>query len=480
MIIDVPTHVPAARELGRVHLVGIGGAGLSAIARLMHAEGVRVSGSDAADSAVLQALIAEGIECHVGHGAEHVEGADVVIASTAIHETNPEVRAALERGIALWPRSAGMRSLMIGRRTVAVAGTHGKTTTTAMLTCALQAAGMSPTFAIGAEVAALGTNAARGSGELFVAEADESDGAFLTYRPQGAIVTNVDADHLDVWGTPEAYAAGFAEFVGTVGEFVVLCGDDPGALALADSARAAGLDVLLAGLGSPGTSGAGVDGLNLDVRASGLEVSGRGMRFIAWKDGEELGAIELAVPGAHYVVDAMLALAAGLRLGAPFAALADGLARYSGADRRMQFLGEAAGVRVYDSYAHHPTEIAADIAAARAVAGDDRLVVAFQPHLFSRTRVLGAEMGRALSAADEVVVADIYPARESPEPGVTAALVADAVHGPPVRIGGPVGGLAGLLAVTLRRGDLLLTLGAGDVSTVGPRVLKALADSRRV
>lgn len=371
-----------------------------------------------------------------------------------------------------------MRSLMVGRRTIAVAGTHGKTTTTAMLACALDAAGVSPTFAIGAEVAALGGNARRGAGDLFVAEADESDGAFLVYEPAGAVVTNVDADHLDIWGTPEAYAGAFGEFVTTVGEFIVLCADDPGALALADPARAAGLDVILAGFGSPH-----LGDRVLDVWGSGLEVSGGGTTFTAWRGDAELGAVELAVPGAHYAVDAVLALAAGLRLDAPFTALAEGLARYTGANRRMQFLGEAAGVRVYDSYAHHPTEIAADIDAARAIAGEDRLVVAFQPHLFSRTRLLGAEMGRALAAADEVVVADIYPAREAPEPGVTSALVVDAVReaeaGPPVRIGGPVGGLAGVLAVTVRRGDLLLTLGAGDITTVGPRVLKSLQESRR-
>lgn len=474
MIIGVPDQIPAARELGRVHLIGIGGAGLSAIARLMQADGIAVSGSDASDSAVLRALIAEGIDCRVGHAAEHVAGADVVIASTAVQDDNPEVVAARQRGIPLWPRSAGMRSLMVGRRTVAVAGTHGKTTTTAMLACALQAAGRSPTFAIGAEVSALGTNARTGDSDLFVAEADESDGAFLVYRPAGAVVTNVDADHLDIWGTPEAYEAAFAEFVGTVGEFVVLCGDDRGALALAEPARAAGLDVVVAGFG-----GSAADAADLDVRGTGLELSGGGTRFTAWRGETELGRVELAVPGAHYALDALLALAAGLQLGASFASLAGGLAGFSGADRRMQFLGEAAAVRVYDSYAHHPTEIAADIAAARAIAGDARLVVAFQPHLFSRTRALGAQMGKALSAADEVVVADIYPAREEPEAGVSSALVADAVEGPPVRIGGPVGGLAGLLAVTVRPGDLLLTLGAGDITTVGPRVLSVLRESRR-
>jgi UDP-N-acetylmuramate--alanine ligase len=464
MRIDVPTHIPPVDELGAVHFIGIGGAGLSAIARLMVQQGVVVSGSDAADSVVLRALRAEGITCHVGHDAAHLEGVDTVIASTAVREDNPEIVEARRRGLRLWPRSAGLRAVMEGRRTVAVAGTHGKTTTTAMLTCALIAAGAEPSYAIGAEVASLGANARLGAGDLLVAEADESDGAFLVYEPEGAVVTNVDADHLDNYGTVEAYDAAFEEFVSRVGGFLVLSADDPGARALVGPARAGGLEVLLAGFAD-----------DADLRGRDLVVQGTTSTFAVALHGVDLGPVRLAVPGAHYAQDALLALGAGLLLGHHVDLLIEGLAAYTGANRRMQFLGEAGGVRVYDSYAHHPTEIRADLAAARAIAGDDRLVVAYQPHLVSRTRLYGAEMGWALSAADRVFVADIYVAREDADPEVTAALIVDAVDGPEATAGGPVQGLGSVLLPELRPGDLLLTLGAGDITTVGPEILGSLA-----
>ena len=466
MRIAIPSQILPATDLGAVHFIGVGGAGLSAIARLMAQQGIVVSGSDAFDSAVVKALRAEGITCHVGHDAAHLEGVDTVIASTAVRDDNPEVVEAIRRDLRLWPRSAGLRSVMEGHRTIAVAGTHGKTTTTAMLTCALVAAGADPSFAIGAEVASLGANARLGSGDLLVAEADESDGAFLVYEPEGAVVTNVDADHLDNYGTVEAYAAAFDEFIGRIGSFVVLSSDDVGTRALATVARAAGLEVLTAGFAE-----------DADLQGLDLRVVGTTTTFTASWRGVDLGRVELAVPGEHYALDALLALGAGLLLEHNVDLLIAGLGAYTGANRRMQPLGEAGGVRVYDSYAHHPTEIRADLAAARAVAGDSRLVVAYQPHLVSRTRVYGVEMGEALSAADLVVVADIYLAREDPDPRVTSQLIVDAVSGPPATRGGPVTGLAEVLLAEVRPGDLLLTLGAGDITTVGPAVLEALDGS---
>ena len=468
MKIDIPSDIPPVDELGAVHFVGIGGAGLSAIARLMSQQGVSVSGSDASDSAVLRALRSEGIECHVGHDPAHLEGIDTVIATTAVREDNVEIVEAQRLGLRLWPRSAGLRSVMEGRRTIAVAGTHGKTTTTAMLSCALIAAGAEPSFAIGAEVASLGANARLGRGDLLVAEADESDGAFLVYAPEGAIVTNVDADHLDNYGTVEAYAAAFDQFVTAVSGFIVLNADDPGARALAAAARLQGIEVLLAGFAD-----------DADLRGRNLNVVGSSSTFSVALRGVDLGPVRLAVPGAHYAQDALLALGAGLLLGEGVDLLVAGLAAYTGANRRMQLLGGAGGLRVYDSYAHHPTEIRADLAAARAIAGTDRLVVAYQPHLVSRTRLYGVEMGHALAAADVVVVADIYLAREDPDPTVTSALIVDAVDsvgvgGPPAVAGGPVGQLHDVLLPMLRPGDLLLTLGAGDITAVGPRVLAAL------
>lgn len=464
MKINVPAVISPANELGHVFFVGIGGAGLSAIARLMHESGITVSGSDAADTKVVASLRAEGMTCFVGHDASHLAGVDTVIASTAVREDNPEIVEALRLGLRLWPRSAGLQSVLTGHRTIAVAGTHGKTTTTAMLASALKMAGASPSFAIGAEVQGLGTNARLGRGEFFIAEADESDGAFLVYTPAGAIVTNVDADHLDNYGTVEAYDAAFAEFVTHVDEFLVLCADDPGAAALAEDARARGLHVILAGFGD-----------NAGLRGIDLTINGSHTSFTVMQHRKELGRVELQVPGKHYAQDALLALGAGLSAGFDFDPLAAGLGEHQGARRRMEFLGNAAGVRVYDSYAHHPTEIRGDIAAARGIAGDSRLVVAFQPHLVSRTRIYGQAMGAELSAADLVVVADIYLAREDPDPAVTTRLIIDSVSGPRAVDGGPVGGLDVVLFPLLEPGDVLLTLGAGDITTVGPKVLTRLA-----
>lgn len=464
MRLDIPADILPADRLGHVHFLGIGGAGLSAIARLMHQGGVTVSGSDAADSAVLTALRAEGITCFVGHDAGQLVGVDTVIASTAVREDNPEIVEARRLGLRLWPRSAGLQSVLAGNRTIAIAGTHGKTTTTSMLTAALIEAGAAPSFAIGAEVESLGTNAHRGTGEIFIAEADESDGAFLVYTPAAAVITNVDADHLDNYGTVAAYNAAFAEFITHIGEFVILCADDPEAAALAGLARERGLRVVLAGFDE-----------KAQVRGQNLSIDGSRTSFTVTRDGRILGQVNLQVPGQHYARDALLALAAGLECGYPFAALAAGLHQHRGARRRMEYLGTAGGVRVYDSYAHHPSEIRGDLEAARAIAGGDRLVVAFQPHLVSRTRTFGRAMGVELSAADVVVVADIYLAREDPDPAVSTRLILDAVSAPLGIDGGPVAGLDSVLQPLLLPGDLLVTLGAGDITTVGPKVLKRLA-----
>ncbi|MGH1562686.1 UDP-N-acetylmuramate--L-alanine ligase [Mumia sp. DW29H23] len=469
MRIDVPERIEAAEDLGVVHLVGIGGAGLSAIARIMLERGIAVQGSDAADSPLLRALERDGATVTVGQAADNLAGADTVIATTAVREDNPEIVAALERGLRLYPRSAGLQSVMIGRDVVAVAGTHGKTTTTSMLTTALVQAGLDPSYAIGAPVASLGTNAHAGAGRWFVAEADESDGAFLVYEPYGAVVTNVDADHLDVWGTPEAYERAFAQFVDRVAAdgFVVLCVDDPGAATLARRAEERGLRVVRAGLGE-GT----------DLRGTDLTTEGGGTAFTVVRAGKTLGRVTLQVPGEHYVVDALGALGAALECGASFEDAAAGLAAYGGASRRMELVGSAAGVRVYDSYAHHPVEIAGDLQAARALSGEGRVVVAFQPHLVSRTRIFGAAMGEALSAADEVVVTDIYLAREDADPEVTSALVRDTVRLPADRVhaGDPLDVLDAQLAALARPGDLVLLLGAGDITTVGPRLAARLEE----
>lgn len=453
MKIPVPAEILPAEQLGRVHFVGIGGAGLSGIARLMHQQGIAVSGSDANESVVVRALQSEGITVHVGHDAAHVGGVDTVIATTAAREDNPEIVAAQERGLRLWPRSAGLQSVLLGRRVVAIAGTHGKTTTTAMLTVALQEAGLDPTFVIGAEVESLGTNARLGSGDIAVVEADESDGAFLVYTPDIAVITNVDADHLDHWGTEEAYEAAFAEFAQRARITIAERPD------LADVTASFGEDASL--------------------RGHDFTVDGGRARFRVDDRGTDLGWVELAVPGRHYAQDALLALAVGLELDQDPAALIRGLARHRGAKRRMELIGNAAGVTVYDSYAHHPSEIRGDLEAARSlVAPEARLVVCFQPHLVSRTRIFGVEMGAALGAADEVVVLDVYVAREDPDPAVTGALVAAAVPLPVERVTfvpHREDAVTTLLGVA-RPGDLVLTLGAGDVTALAPQVLAALAE----
>ncbi len=472
MKVPVPAELLPAEQLGRVHFVGIGGAGLSGIARIMLARGIEVSGSDAKPSATIEALRALGAACFVGHRAEQVLQADTVVVSTAVRENNPEVVEAVRIGLRLLPRSAALEAVMQGRRVVAVAGTHGKTTTTSMLTVALQHCGADPSFAIGGDLNESGSNAHDGNGDLFVAEADESDGAFLVYSPVAALVTNVEADHLDNYGTEEAYRAAFDQFLDRIRPdgFVVACVDDPGAAALLATARSRGLRAVGVGIGA-----------DAEVRAQNLRQFGSTSTFEVVDGGRRLGEVSLQVPGQHYVLDALAALASGLRLGYPFADLARGLAAYSGTRRRMEFKGEVGGIRVYDSYAHHPREIAGDLEAARSLAGSGprpgRIVVAFQPHMVSRTRIFGAEMGQALGAADEVVVMDIYVAREEPEPGVTSALVADAVPlgAEHVVLEPSWSATAQHLVDRARPGDVILTLGAGDVTLLGPSVLALLA-----
>jgi UDP-N-acetylmuramate--alanine ligase len=479
MRVPVPDVVPAVEAWGRVHLIGIGGAALSGIARLLLARGLPVSGSDAADSPVLDDLRALGVTCFVGHASDQLGEADTVVVSTAVREDNPEVLEGRRRGLLLLSRSAALVALTADRTVLAVAGTHGKTTTSSLLTMALRAAGADPSYAIGARLTATGTNAFAGTGDAFVLEADESDGAFLAYSPAGAVVTNVDADHLDVWGTPQAYEAGFVDFVSRIrpGGFLVCCADDPGAARLAFEAERLGTEVIRVALADgPGAQHA-------DLLADEVELVGSTSRFVV-RPAEGLapvpaasGQVRLQVPGRHYVLDALAALAVGLRLGHDLSVLADGLAEHTGSSRRMESKGERNGVLVYDSYAHHPVEIAADLAGARAVAGSRRLVVAYQPHLVSRTRAFGVAMGEALGAADVVVVTDVYVAREEPDPAVTGALVAGAVPLPADRVHyvADVAAVGERLAAVARPGDLVLTLGAGDITDVAPQLLEQLA-----
>ncbi len=473
MKVPVPTDIPAAEQLGRVHFVGIGGAALSGLARIMSARGVVVTGSDAADSAMLKQLRAEGITCWVGHDAAHVDGADTVVVSTAIGADNPEVLHAFERGLRVWPRSAAVQSVLLGRDAVVVTGTHGKTTTSSMLATMLLHCGAEPSYAVGSTLAATGRNAAAGTGDIFVVEGDESDAAILVYTPAGAVITNVEVDHLDQFGTAQRYAAQFVDFLDRIRPrgFCVLCIDDPGAAALVGPAKERGLCVVTVGR----SAAAGLR--MLDVRTGPAVGDDGANEFDVDRAGTLLGTVTLRVPGAAYAMDALGALAAGLELGCRWECLVEALADFRGSARRMEWKGVAAGVTVYDSYAHHPTEISGDLAAARTLSGAGRLVVCFQPHLFSRTQEFGAAMGRALAAADEVVVMDVYPAREQPIAGVSGALVADAVTLPTGRVHyePDQAVVARTVAGLAMPGDLVLTLGAGDVTDIGQQVLDLLA-----
>jgi len=455
--------------LGPVHFIGIGGAGMSGIARIMLARGVSVSGSDANDSAGLAALRDLGATVYIGHDPGNVGPAvGTVVVSTAIRQANPELVEARRRGVPVLHRAAALAGLMEGRRRVAVAGTHGKTSTASMLTVAAQACGADPAYAIGGDLVGTGSNAHDGAGELFVAEADESDGSFLLLSPDVAVVTNVEADHLDQHGTAEAVAAVFERFAGRIAPdgVLVTCADDPGAVRLA--AAAARLPRRVRSYGESPAA---------DLRLTEVALAPAGSGYQAVLDGVPVSRVRVAVPGRHMALNSAAALLAGLELGLPADRLVAGLAGYGGVRRRFELRGTAAGVRVYDDYAHHPTEVAAQLRAARLVAGDGRLVVGFQPHLFSRTAAFAAEFGAALGLADQVVVLDVYPAREDPVPGVTGKLVADAVplaagqvHFEPDR-----GAVAGELAARARPGDVVITMGAGDVTSVGPEVLALLA-----
>jgi len=466
-----PAAIVPLSDLGRVHLVGIGGAGMSGIARVMLARGVTVSGSDSATSATLKELESLGARVHVGHDAANLRDADTLVVSSAIREDNPELAEARRRGLRVLHRAGALASLTAGRRVIAVTGTHGKTTTTSMVATILKGTGAGPSYAIGGTLASTGVNAADGPGGDFVAEADESDGSFLMLSPDAAVITNVDADHLDNYGTVEAYRASFRAFCDRIvpGGLLVTCADDPGAAVVADYARDRGIRVRTYG-----------EATGADYRVSGISVAGMTTSFRlngpAAESAFETFAMgtSIAVPGRHNALNAAAALAVTLELGVTPAAAAEALAGYQGAGRRMEPKGEEGGVRVLDTYAHHPAELAADLAAAREITAGGRVIAVFQPHLYSRTRIFAAEFGAALGLADEAVVLDVYPAREDPEPGVTGALVVDAVPGG-ARYVPLAADVPHAVAAIVKPGDLVLTMGAGDVTRLGPLILAEIA-----
>jgi UDP-N-acetylmuramate--alanine ligase len=462
----------------RIHFVGVGGSGMSGIAELLVNLGYSVSGSDLKRSEVTDRLAALGVRVFEGHDRAHVGDADVLVYSSAVRPSNPELVEAGRRRIPVIPRAEMLAELMRLRYGIAIAGAHGKTTTTSMIALVLDRAGLDPTAVIGGRLSAFGSSARLGRGEYMVAEADESDRSFLKLAPTIAVVTNIDEEHLENYRGFEDLQRSFVEFANKVPFYgvIVACVDNDQLRALLPSMRRR---VITYGIEHPDADYRGVD-----IRVSGLGAGCRVMRQTrheaadpaAGRTPVEIGALDLQVPGRHNLQNALAAVAVGEELGVGFDRIARALAEFRGVERRFQVRGEAGGVLVVDDYGHHPTEIAAVIASARA-AFDRRLLVVFQPHRFSRTRQLLGRFGPALAGADELVVTDIYGAGEDPIPGVTTESLVEAIRdavGIPLHVVGPIESVAKEVAGLARRGDVVVMLGAGSIGAVGASLLDEL------
>ncbi len=464
---DLPTLV----ESGPVHFVGAGGAGMNALAELVLRSGGRVTGCDTRRGPATRRLEELGATVRQGHDPAHLEGVAGVVYSPAVPPETAEMVAARERGLPLLKRARALGSWVNRGRVVAVGGTHGKTTTCAMATEVLVAGGLDPTGVVGGRVPGWGGNLRYGQSDLFVVEADEYDRSFHHLEPRVAVVTNLEADHLDIYHDLEGVRDAFRTFAASVcpGGRLVVCADDPGA------AR------LLAGVGECGyTYGTGA---GAQLRAVDVDATPEGSRFRMVEEGKDRGVVSVPAPGLHNLRNALAAVAVARYLGVEWDAVATGLSRYGGVGRRFQRLGEAGGVLFVDDYAHHPTEIRATLEATRELFGDRRLVAVFQPHLFTRTRDFATEFGSVLAAADVVWLTDVYPAREDPIPGVSGRLVVDAVSeagGAEVHYAEDLASLEAELERFLEPGDLCLTLGAGSVEEVGPDVRDRLSRSAGV
>lgn len=442
----------------RVHFVGIGGSGMSGLARIAISHGIKVSGSDASDSSVLNALRAIGAEIQVGHRAENVEGADLIVFSNAIKRNNPEREAGQLNSIPEITRASALALLMSESISIAVAGTHGKTTTSSMATVALQSAGTDPSFAIGGILKSSGSNAHRGTGKYFVAEADESDGSFVAYHPYAAIITNVEWDHVDHFQSEAEVFRAFDDFVKTIKGFLIYCADDEGARKVAAKAAVKSI-----GYGKSESAALRIDQISLNAGGSTARV--------LW-NGAKIGMLELSVPGEHNLLNAAAVLAVGLELGLPATSLLDGLVKFHGAGRRFELKGTVAGIRVIDDYGHHPTEIKVTLEAAKRYAGGGRVLLIFQPHRYSRTKAFLNQFAESLAIADKCWLLEIYAASEQPITGVSSLNIAkkmsDAKFEPNFL------SVIELVTHEAQPGDVIITLGAGDVSSLGPLILDEL------
>lgn len=447
----------------RTHFVGIGGSGMSGIAKVIASRGGFVSGSDIHESVALDGLRAQGIKIYVGHNAENIKDADLIVRSSAIPDSNPEIVSARLNGIRILGRAEALAELLIGRRSVAVAGTHGKTTTTSMLTVALQRSGLDPSFAIGASIKNSGTNAHHGSGDIFVVEADESDGSFTSYKPTGAIITNIELDHVDNFKNIDEIDQLFEDFTNTVSEFLVVCSDDPGVGRLINRITESSVKLITYGVtGDP------------DYLINRVVLNPKGSIARITSKGRVLGELNLLVPGAHNLLNATAALAASIELGAPYQSVLDGLNSFTGARRRFEIKGTVNGVTVVDDYGHHPTEIKATLETARRYVGAGRLLVVYQPHRFSRTQAFLPAFAEELANADHTYLLEIYPAGEEPIPGVTSAAIAKRIAKEKVTYEPSMPEVISKVVADAKSGDLVVTLGAGDVSSLAPLILENL------
>ncbi len=459
-----------AEDLGSVHLIGIGGVGMGGLARLLLTRGVPVSGSELREWPALAALRALGGTIHMSHETSNLDGVDTVVYSTAIPQDHLELVEARRRGLRVMHRSEALAAAMTGRATIAVAGTHGKTTTTSIMTVILQHAGQDPSFVIGGEISEAGSNGHHGTGPYFVAEADESDKSFLIYRPHVAIITNIEGDHLNNWVDLDGLKAGFRQFAELTDDdgFVVTCHDDPGVQELIAALRAEGRTVWTYG-----------EGEGADLRISGVVSSVQGVRYSAVLHGEPLGEFRLALPGHHMGLNSSAAVLTALKLGVPREQIGEALASFPGVRRRFERKGLAAGVRVYDEYAYHPTSVKAALRTLREVAGDGRLVVVFQPYRVYRTRDLQAELAEGLAIADEVIVMEVFGPGEVRAPGEGGVALTAAVALPDdKKVFVP--SWEDVPAEVVRRsrpGDVVVTMGAPPISLMGDELLDALAES---
>jgi UDP-N-acetylmuramate--alanine ligase len=449
-------------QSSNLHFVGIGGSGMSGLARISLALGIRTSGSDAKDSKILEDLRTLGATIYLGHNASHLLPDSTLVISSAISDDNPEILAAKKMGLICMTRAELLATFMLDKRSIAVAGTHGKTTTTSMLTVALQSLGLDPSFAIGGTINRGGTNAHLGSGEFFIAEADESDGSFIAYKPGGAVITNIELDHVDNFPNIEAVMEIFYEFVKSIrpNGFLVIGNGGPSAQKLLDNFPRKDIQVLTYGK------------TDADLTYSHLALNPTGARARVAFKGKILGEVEVSIPGEHNLLNALAVIGVGISTNQPVAEFFNGIRSFTGARRRFEVKGKINGVTVVDDYGHHPTEIEVTLQAAKNFIGPGKVLVIFQPHRYTRTQAFTTEFAKSLASADQVFLLEIYSAGESPIPGVSSKIISDQIPGSiynpsMIEVVEEVTRLA-------KPGDLIITLGAGDVSALAPIILESL------